>query len=304
MPEAAISTKELTKRFGKFTALDRLTLDVAQGEVFGYLGPNGAGKSTTLRLLLGLAKPTSGRATILGVDVAKVQEVHRHLAYVPGDVNLWPRLTGAECLELLGDFHGAVDTAYRAELVERFQLDTSKKARTYSKGNRQKVALVAAFATRAEVLLLDEPTSGLDPLMEREFRSCVHEASARGQTALLSSHILSEVESLCTRVGILRSGSLVEVATIDQLRSLHHTELELDFDGPVPDVSSVPGVARVTPIPSGLRVTLNGLPGPLLRAVESLPLLGIRSREPSLEEIFLAYYGDNTELPEAVVGPH
>jgi ABC-2 type transport system ATP-binding protein len=300
----AISTEDLTKRFGKLTALDRLTLDVAQGEVFGYLGPNGAGKSTTLRLLLALAKPTSGRATILGVDVAKVSEVHRHLAYVPGDVNLWPRLTGAECLELLGDFHGAVDTGYRNDLVERFHLDTSKKARTYSKGNRQKVALIAAFATRAEVLLLDEPTSGLDPLMEKEFRKCVHEASAREQTVLLSSHILSEVEALCTRVGILRAGRLVEVATIDHLRSLHHTELELDFAGPAPEIGSVPGVAKVTPIPTGLRVTLNGPPGPLLLAIDNLPLVSIRAQEASLEEIFLTYYGNSDEVSEATVGQH
>ena len=176
----AIRTEGLTKRFGDFVALDDLTLDVAEGEVFGFLGPNGAGKSTTLRLLLGLIKPTAGRAEIKGIDVARTTDVHGHLAYVPGDVSLWPRLTGEECLELFARLQGGVDEAYRAELVERFELDLSKRARAYSKGNRQKVALVAAFARRPDVLLLDEPTSGLDPLMEQQFRRCVHEASERG----------------------------------------------------------------------------------------------------------------------------
>ena len=226
---SAIHTEGLTKQFGSFTALDKLTLDVEEGEVFGFLGPNGAGKSTTLRLLLGLIRPTAGSASILGVDVSDVETVHRRLAYVPGDVNLWPKLTGGECLALLANFHGKVDNAYRNVLVDRFQLDTAKKARTYSKGNRQKVALVAAFATEPEVLLLDEPTSGLDPLMEKEFRRCISEAGERGATVFLSSHILSEVEQLCTRVGILREGKLAEIAPIEQLKALHKTELELDF---------------------------------------------------------------------------
>ncbi len=291
MAASAIHIDGLTKRFGTFTALDRLTLDVAVGEVFGFLGPNGAGKSTTLRLLLGLIRPTAGRASIMGLDVGDVRNVHRLLAFVPGDVNLWPKLTGGECLELLANFHGRVDLAYREALVEQFQLDQAKRARTYSKGNRQKVALIAAFATRAEVLLLDEPTSGLDPLMEKEFRSCVGEAVQRGQTVLLSSHILSEVENLCQRVGILREGRLIEVAPIDQLRALHKSELEIDFDGLPPDLSSVPGVAQVTPTPAGLRLTLNGPPGPVLKAIAPLAVTAIRSQEASLEEIFLAYYG-------------
>ncbi len=282
----------LTKRFGSLVALDSLTLDVGRGEVFGFLGPNGAGKSTTLRLLLGFISATAGTAEILGIDTRDVEACHRHLAYVPGDVSLWPKLTGEECLELLGNLHGGIDVAYRDDLVRRFDLELDKRAWTYSKGNRQKVALIAAFATRADVLLLDEPTSGLDPLMEHEFRRCVGEAVTRGQTIFLSSHILSEVEHLCARVGILRSGRLVEVASIDRLRAMRSTELEIDVDGPLPDLAGVEGVAQVQPTPTGIKVTLNGPPGPVLKAVDGLPLTAVRSQEASLEEIFLAYYGD------------
>ncbi|MGH9277727.1 MAG: ATP-binding cassette domain-containing protein [Acidimicrobiales bacterium] len=289
---AAIRTEGLTKRYGSITALDGLTLQVEVGEVFGFLGPNGAGKSTTLRLLLGLIRATAGQAWILGEDVRDVQAVHPHLAYVPGDVNLWPKLTGAECLEVLARFHGAVDVAYRDELVERFELDTAKRARTYSKGNRQKVSVVAAFATRAEVLLLDEPTSGLDPLMEAKFRLTVQEASVRGQTVFLSSHILSEVQRLCARVGILRKGQLVEVAPIERLRQLRRTVLDIDFDGRPPDLGRVPGVLSAEPTPGGLKVTLSGPPGPLLKALAKAKVMNLRSEEASLEEIFLGYYDD------------
>jgi ABC-2 type transport system ATP-binding protein len=223
--------------------------------------------------------------------------VHARAAYVPGDVNLWPKLTGGECLELFANLRGGVDDDYQAELVDRFRLDTTKRARAYSRGNRQKVALVAAFSTRADVLLLDEPTSGLDPLMEQQFRACVAEATARGQTVFLSSHILSEVEQLCSRVGILRAGRLVEVATIQRLRAMHSTVLELDVDGSIPDLASVAGVERVTATPTGVQVTLNGPPGPVLQAVEHLPITGIRAQEESLEHIFLAYYGDDASTP-------
>ena len=293
--QVAIHCDGLTKRFGALTALDRLTLDVQAGEVFGFLGPNGAGKSTTLRLLLGLIRPSAGRASILGIDVAEVTELHHHLAYIPGDVSLWPRLTGAECLDLFAHLRGGIDVAYRTELVERFQLEVDKRAKTYSKGNRQKVALIAAFATRADVMLMDEPTSGLDPLMEQEFQRCVHEATARGQTIFLSSHILSEVEELCSRVGILRAGVLVEVATIEKLRGIHKTELEIDFDGAPPDLSTVEGVAAVTPTPGGVRLQLNGSPRPVLRRVADEAVTGVRTREASLEEIFLTYYDGHGE---------
>ncbi len=289
---AAIRTLGLTKRFGPVVALDSLDLEVPQGEVFGFLGPNGAGKSTTLRLLLGLIHPTAGSAQIMGVDVGDVREAHQHVAYVPGDVSLWPRLTGQECLELFARLRGGVDEPHRDELVERFELDTSKRARTYSKGNRQKVALVAAFASQADVLLLDEPTSGLDPLMEREFQECVHIATERGQTVFLSSHILSEVEDLCTRVGILRSGVLVETAGIEQLRAMHAAEIELDLSGPPPDLSHVAAAGEVTPTPTGVHIHLAGPVGEVLAAFDLSTVVAVRSEEASLEEIFLAYYGE------------
>lgn len=207
-PNFAIQTAHLTKRFGDIVAVDDLNLTVDPGEVFGFLGPNGAGKSTTIRLLLGLIRPNAGSATVFGVDVGDIRRAHQHLAYVPADVALWTSLTGAEILELLGNVGPSVDIDYRTELVTRFQLDLDRPGKAYSTGNRQKVALVAAFATRTPLLVLDEPTSGLDPLMEREFRNCVVEARERGQTVFLSSHQLAEVEAVCDRVAILRSGPI------------------------------------------------------------------------------------------------
>ena len=210
----AARTEDLSKTFGTTHALVSLNIEIPQGEVLGYLGPNGAGKTTTLRLLLGLIGATSGRAEIFGVDCqADPVEAHRRVAYVPGEVNLWPSLTGEETLHLLGRVQGHVDVAYRDLLIERFEFDPSKKVRAYSKGNRQKLILIAGLMTRADLLLLDEPTSGLDPLMERAFRECVADARERGQTVFLSSHILSEVEALCDRIAILRAGHLVEVGT-------------------------------------------------------------------------------------------
>ncbi|MEU4382619.1 ABC transporter ATP-binding protein [Micromonospora echinofusca] len=292
MGTAALRTENLSKRYGRLLAVDDVTLDVAPGEVFGFLGPNGAGKSTTIRLLLGLARPTSGRAWIFDTDAADVAAAHRRLAYVPADVALWPRLTGAEVLDLLGRIGPGVDTAYRDELVERFALDVSKPARTYSTGNRQKVALVAAFATRAPLLVLDEPTSGLDPLMELEFRRAVGTARDNGQTVFLSSHQLVEVESVCDRVGILRAGKLIEVATVAGLRRLHRTEVAATFTGTPPDLTGVPGVDALRGDGvSALRFTLNGPPAAALRALADAGVATIAVREPSLEEIFLAYYG-------------
>ncbi len=290
--EPAILTKGLTKRFGSFTALDGLDLEVRTGEVFGYLGPNGAGKSTTLRLLLGLIRPSKGSGRIFGADIGNVRKVHPRIAYVPGDVALWPKLTGAQCLTFFGRLHGSADKKFRDELVERFQLDTSKRARAYSKGNRQKVALVAALATRADLLLLDEPTSGLDPLIEAEFVHAIQEVAAQGRTVFLSSHILSEVETLCARVGILRQGKMVEIADVSRLRSMHGTELDVDLDGPAPDLSHVSGITHVDKTPEGIKVQLAGEPGPLLQALAPAPVTGLRSREASLEQIFLGYYGD------------
>lgn len=293
MTDPALRAVQLTKRYGRLTALDTLDLDVPQGEVFGFLGPNGAGKSTTIRLLLGLTRPTAGRAEVFGVAAADVARAHRHLAYVPADVALWPQLTGAEILHLQARTGPGTDTAYRDELVERFALDVAKPARTYSTGNRQKVALIAAFATRAPLLVLDEPTSGLDPLMEQQFRTAVRHARDRGQTVFLSSHQLAEVEAVCDRVGILRAGRLVEVSTIGELRGLHRSEVTVSFTGAAPELTSIAGVAAVEAAGDGqLRFTLTGPPAPALRALAAADITALAVREPSLEEIFLDYYGE------------
>ena len=293
---AAVRTEGLTKRFGSTAAVDRLDLEVCPGEVFGFLGPNGAGKSTTIRLLLGLLRATSGRALIFGTDASDAVSAHKHLAYVPADVALWPDLTGAETLALLGKL-GSVgtDRAYQAELVERFALQVDRRCGTYSTGNRQKVALVAAFATRARLLGLDEPTSGLDPLMEQEFRGCLREAADRGQTILLSSHHLAEVEAVCDRVGILRAGQLVAVAGLDELRRLRVTEVTANFSGASPDLTELtdlPGVqAAERESPTTITLRLSGPPGPALRGLATAELVSLHVHEPSLEEIFLSYYG-------------
>ncbi|HET8672623.1 MAG TPA: ABC transporter ATP-binding protein [Thermoleophilaceae bacterium] len=293
MPDAApVLAEALTKRFGSVIALDSLDLEVRPGEVFGYLGPNGAGKTTTLRLLLGLIRPTSGRASLFGLDARRQGvDAHRRLAYVPGETALWPGLTGAETLEFLGRLHGSVDAPYRDELIERFKLDPSKKVRAYSKGNRQKLVLIGALMTRAELLLLDEPTSGLDPLMEAVFRNCVSEARGRGQTILLSSHILSEVEALCDRVGILREGRLVEVGTLAQMRHLSSLTVEATFDGTPPDLTRVPGVEGVSVVGNTVRAHVQGSVHDLLGALAAANVTSLLSREPSLEELFLAHYG-------------
>ena len=292
----ALSVRALGKRFPTTLAVDDLTLSVPPGEVFGFLGPNGAGKSTTIRMVLGLMRPTTGSVEVFGTPAADVERAHRHLAYVPADVALWPTLTGQECLDLVAGIGPGTDLAYRDELVERFALDTSKRARTYSTGNRQKVALVAAFATRAPLLVLDEPTSGLDPLMEREFRWCIREAAERGQSVFLSSHQLAEVEAVCDRVGILRAGRLVEVAGIAELRRLHRTEVVVELARPAAQLSAladVPGVADLRWAGDlRLALSLTGPPGPVLRLLGEADVVRLDVREPSLEEIFLDYYGE------------
>ena len=296
MGAKAISTECLSKRYGNVHALESLDLEVAEGEVVGYLGPNGAGKTTTIRLLLGLIRPTAGRAEIFGLDCQhQVVKVHRHLAYVPGETSLWPSLTGTETLHLLGRVQGRVDEAYTQELIRRFDLDVSKKVRAYSKGNRQKLILVAALMTRPDLLVLDEPTSGLDPLMEQAFRHCVHEARERGQTIFLSSHILSEVEALCDRIGILREGVLVEMGTLQEMRHLSAFTVEATFDGPVPDLSRVPGVSSVEVVGHLVRCQVRGTVEPLLQVLAASGVQQLLSREPSLEELFLAQYGVNVE---------
>ena len=298
MPDAVVRTTGLTKHYGPVRALTDLGLEVSQGEVFGYLGPNGAGKTTTIRLLLGLATPSSGKAEIFGLDCQRrAVDVHRRVAYVPGEANLWPSLTGAETLHLLGRLQSAVDTPFRDELVERFRLDPSKKVRTYSRGNRQKLVLIAGLMGRADLLILDEPTTGLDPLMEQEFRRCVLEARQHGQTVFLSSHILSEVEALCDRVGILRDGRIVDVGTLAEMRHLSSLSVEATFDGTVPDLSRVPGVTSVEISGRVVRCQVRGPIEPLLRVLAVSGVHELLSREPSLEELFLAHYGTDGALP-------
>jgi ABC-2 type transport system ATP-binding protein len=288
---SAVQTEGLTKRYGETLALDALDLEVKAGEVYGYLGPNGAGKTTTIRLLLGLHGPTSGRAELFGIDAWREPvAAHRRVAYVAGEPYLWPSLTGAETLEFLARVRGATDVAFRDALVERFQLDTSKKVRALSKGNRQKVQLVAAFASRPDLLILDEPTSGLDPLMEVAFRETVQEATQRGQTVFLSSHILSEVEALCDRVGILRDGRLVEEGTLPELRHLSAQTVEITFDGTAPQLPELPGVRLTSSGLNAVRAEVTGSIGPLIAALAGHPVVALNSREPSLEEIFLHHY--------------
>jgi len=288
---SAIRTVGLAKSFGARAALRPLDLEVAEGEVLGYLGPNGAGKTTTIRCLLGLIRASAGRAWIFGVDAqARPAEAHRRIAYVPGEANLWPGLTGTQTLHLLGRVQGKIDDAYRQELIERFQLDPSMRVRAYSKGNRQKVLLIAALSSRADLLILDEPTSGLDPLMEETFRECIREARARGQAVFLSSHILSEVEALSDRVAILRAGELVEAGTLAQMRHLSALSIDATFDTTPPDLSKIPGVIAVAVDGNRVRCQVVGSVEPLLGVLAASGVHQLLSREPSLEELFLAHY--------------
>ncbi|KOU19468.1 ABC transporter [Streptomyces sp. WM6372] len=291
----AISVAGLHKAFGRTHALDGLDLSVATGEVHGFLGPNGSGKSTTIRVLLGLLRADSGTAELLGGDPwADAVDLHRRVAYVPGDVTLWRNLSGGEVIDLYGRLRGGLDRARRAELIERFELDPTKKGRTYSKGNRQKVALVAAFSCDAELLILDEPTSGLDPLMEGVFQDCVAEARAAGRTVLLSSHILSEVETLCDRVSIIRKGRTVETGTLADLRHLTRTSISAELAGPPNGIAHLPGVHDVEV--QGLKIRLQADTDKLDAVLRSLADSGVRSltsTPPTLEELFLRHYADD-----------
>jgi ABC-2 type transport system ATP-binding protein len=291
----AIDVTGLVKTFGRTRALDGLDLQVERGEVHGFLGPNGAGKTTTLRILLGLMRADAGTVRLLGGDPwTDVASLHRRLAYVPGDVSLWPNLTGGEVIDLLGRLRGGLDQRRRADLLERFDLDPSKKGRTYSKGNRQKVALVAALASTVELLLLDEPTAGLDPLMEETFRRCITEDQGQGRTVLLSSHILAEAEALCDRVSIIRAGRVAETGTLDDLRHLTRTSIIAELDA-VPDgLSAMPGVHAVDVHDGRVRFEVDT--EHLSEAMRRLGAAGIRSltsRPPTLEELFLRHYSDD-----------
>ncbi|NYI07860.1 ABC transporter ATP-binding protein [Allostreptomyces psammosilenae] len=294
----AISVAGLHKSFGRARALNGLDLDVREGEVHGFLGPNGAGKSTTIRVLLGLLRADSGTARLLGQDPWRdAAALHRRLAYVPGDVVLWPTLSGGEAIDLLGRLRGGLDPRRRADLLERFDLDPTKKGRTYSKGNRQKVALVAALSSDVELLILDEPTSGLDPLMEAVFRECIAEEKADGRTVLLSSHILTEVEQLCDRVSIIRDGRTVQSGTLDELRHLTRTAITADLAGEPPaDLATLPGVHNLQVHGHRIQCEVDDdRLDPVLRALTGSGVRSLVSRPPTLEELFLRHYED--ELP-------
>ena len=291
---AAISVKSLVKTFGTTRALDGLDLEVSAGEVHGFLGPNGSGKSTTIRVLLGLLRSDSGDATVLGGDPWRdAVTLHRRLAYVPGDVNLWPNLTGGEAIDLLAGLRGGLDRKRRSELLDRFELDPTKKARTYSKGNRQKVALVAAFSSDVDLYVLDEPTSGLDPLMEAVFQDCVEEVAHAGKTVLLSSHILAEVEALCDRVSIIRDGRTVEEGTLSELRHLTRTSISAETQRQIGGLDGLGGVHDA--VIDGNHVTCevdSAQLGPLMTYLVGFGIVALSSTPPTLEELFLRHYGD------------
>jgi ABC-2 type transport system ATP-binding protein len=291
---AIIETEKLTKSYGANRGIEELDLEVAEGEVFGFLGPNGAGKTTTIRTLLDHLRPTSGRARIFGIETtADPAAIHRRLGYLPGEFTLYDRLTGGQTIEFFGNLRGGVDPAYRASLVERLDLDPSRRFKEYSKGNKQKVGLVVALQHRPELLILDEPTSGLDPLVQQAFYGLVGEAQAEGRTVFLSSHVLSEVERTCDRVAIVRDGRLVRTGRVDTLRDLAHHQVELRFADAVPtaEFSALPGVSDVVVGDHTLRLRVAGPMTPVLQAAARHELLDFLSREPSLEETFLAEYG-------------
>jgi ABC-2 type transport system ATP-binding protein len=294
MTPTAIEVRGVDKSFGRFQALDKLDLTVRTGQVSGFLGPNGSGKSTTIRVLLGLLRADAGTVSLLGGDPWRdAVALHRRLAYVPGDVTLWPNLTGGQAIDLLGRLRGGLDPARRRELLARFELDPTKKARAYSKGNRQKVALVAALASDAELLILDEPTSGLDPLMEAVFTECVLEAKARGRTVLLSSHILSEVEKLCDTVTIIRRGHAVESGTLDDLRHLTRSAVRATVTGDARVLEGAEGVHNLRLDGDTVAFDVdNTRMGAVMGTLTGLGIRSLVSNPPSLEELFLRHYGD------------
>jgi ABC-type multidrug transport system ATPase subunit len=291
---ALIETERLTKSYGANRGIVDLDLEVDEGEVFGFLGPNGAGKTTTIRTLLDHLRPTSGRARIFGIETtADPVAIHRRTGYLPGEFTLYDRLTGGQTIEYFGNLRGGVDPAYRASLIERLDLDPSRRFKEYSKGNKQKLGLVVAFQHRPELLILDEPTSGLDPLVQQAFYGLVREAQAEGRTVFLSSHVLSEVERTCDRVAIVRDGRLVRTGRVDTLRDLAHHQVELRFPDGVPtaEFAALPGVSDVVVEDHILRLRVAGPITPVLQAAARHELVDFLAREPSLEETFLAEYG-------------
>jgi ABC-2 type transport system ATP-binding protein len=287
-----VEVRELTKKFGNFTALNHVELTMDEGEICGFIGPNGAGKSTTIRVLLGMLKPTAGTVKIFGLDAWKdAVQIHKKVAYVPGDANLWPNLTGGEVIDLFLKMRGTENQSKKEELMKRFELDPTKKCRTYSKGNRQKIALISAFSSDADLYILDEPTSGLDPLMERIFQECVLEVKAEGKSVLLSSHILSEVEKLCDKIAIIRQGQIIETGTLGEMRHLTRTKLTIKTKEDIPALQAVKGVHHLERSDSEFifQVDTEEL-GNIIQYISSFGIEKLESAPPTLEDIFMRHY--------------
>ncbi|MGG0668901.1 ABC transporter ATP-binding protein [Sporosarcina koreensis] len=289
---SVVKTVNVTKTFGRFTALNGVDIEVNEGEVFGFIGPNGAGKSTTIRILLGILKASEGEVKIFGMDAWRdAVEIHKRIAYVPGDVNLWPNLTGGEVIDLFVKLRGVNHKSKREELIHKFDLDPTKKCRTYSKGNRQKVALIAAFSSDADLYILDEPTSGLDPLMERVFQECVLDAKRQGKSILLSSHILSEVEKLCDRVGIIRQGKIIETGTLTELRHLTRTSLLVETKQPMSSLHEVKGVHNIEMKEQALSFQVDAdVLDDVMKYISPYGIVKLESSPPTLEDLFMRHY--------------
>lgn len=287
-----LKVTNLTKKFGKFTALNGVNLELNAGEILGFIGPNGAGKSTTIRALLGILKATGGEVKLFNKDAWQdAVDIHKRVAYVPGDVNLWPNLTGGEVIDLFIKLNGTANKAKREELIEKFDLDPSKKCRTYSKGNRQKVALVAAFSSDADLFILDEPTSGLDPLMEKVFQECVMEVKRQGKSVLLSSHILSEVEKLCDRVSIIRQGRIIESGTLNELRHLTRTQVLVDTSMPITGLLDMPGIHDIQESEHGMSFQVDTMQmDAVIRHISQFGIIRLESAPPTLEDLFMRHY--------------
>ncbi|KON88159.1 ABC transporter ATP-binding protein [Sporosarcina globispora] len=287
-----LKVTNLTKKFGKFTALDGVNLELDKGEVLGFIGPNGAGKSTTIRVLLGILKSTGGEVKVFNKDAWQdAVDIHKRVAYVPGDVNLWPNLTGGEVIDLFIKLNGTVNKAKREELIGKFDLDPSKKCRAYSKGNRQKVALVAAFSSDADLFILDEPTSGLDPLMEKVFQECVMDVKRQGKSVLLSSHILSEVEKLCDRVSIIRQGKIIESGTLSELRHLTRTQMLVDTMRPITGLNEMQGIHKIEESKQGVTFQVDTMQiDEVIKHISQFGITRLESAPPTLEDLFMRHY--------------
>lgn len=290
-----LRVNQVTKKFGSFSALDGIDLDVRQGEIYGFIGPNGAGKTTTIRILLGILQASSGTAEVFGLDVWRhAVEIHKRIAYVPGEVSLWSNLSGGEVIDLFVKLRGANGRNRKEELIQRFDLDPTKKCGTYSKGNRQKVALIAAFASDADLYILDEPTSGLDPLMEQVFQELIREAKGAGKSVLLSSHILSEVEKLCDIVSIIRQGRIIESGTLQELRHLTRTRVQVETARPVPNFAELEGIHDLNTVDRGVvfHVDTDKL-GQVIKEISEYGILSLESTPPTLEDLFIHHYSDD-----------